>query len=58
MKSTDWLPWDHIAIANLKHFLSGMFHRISKAYLREYLDEFCYRFNYFLNEEINFYEHE
>lgn len=40
-----WLPWVHIAIANLKRFLLGTFHGVSGAHLQEYLDEFCYRFN-------------
>lgn len=44
-KATEWLPWVHIAIANLKRFLLGTFHGTSKAYLQEYLNEFCYRFN-------------
>lgn len=40
-----WLPWVHIAIANLKRFLLGTFHGISLKYVQQYLDEFCYRFN-------------
>ena len=44
-EATEWLPWVHIAIANLKRFLLGTFHGTSKAYLQEYLNEFCYRFN-------------
>ena len=40
-----WLPWVHIAIANLKRFLLGTYHGVSSKYLQEYLDEFCYRFN-------------
>lgn len=40
-----WLPWVHIAIANLKRFLLGTYHGVSEHYLQEYLDEFCYRFN-------------
>ena len=43
--TTEWLPWVHIAIANLKRFLLGTFHGTSKAYLQDYLNEFCYRFN-------------
>ena len=43
--ATEWLPWVHIAIANLKRFLLGTFHGTSKTYLQEYLNEFCYRFN-------------
>jgi ISXO2-like transposase domain len=40
-----WLPWVHIAIANLKRFLLGTYHGVSGFHLQEYLDEFCYRFN-------------
>ena len=41
----EWLPWVHIAISNLKTFLLGTFHGVSRKYLQEYLNEFCYRFN-------------
>lgn len=41
----EWLPKVHVAIANLKRFLLGTFHGISLAYVQEYLNEFCYRFN-------------
>lgn len=40
-----WLPWVHIAIANLKRFLLGTYHGVSGFHLQKYLDEFCYRFN-------------
>ncbi len=40
-----WLPWVHVAIANLKRFLLGTYHGVSPEHLQEYLDEFCYRFN-------------
>lgn len=43
--ASEWLPWVHVAIANLKRFLLGTFHGISQDYLQEYLNEFCYRFN-------------
>ncbi len=43
--SNEWLPWVHIAIANLKRFLLGTFHGTSKRCLQDYLNEFCYRFN-------------
>jgi hypothetical protein len=39
-KATEWLPWVHIAITNLKRFLLGTFHGTSKTYLQEYLNEF------------------
>lgn len=41
----EWLPWVHIAIGNLKTFLLGTFHGVTRKYLQEYLNEFCYRFN-------------
>ncbi|MGH8601894.1 MAG: IS1595 family transposase [Gammaproteobacteria bacterium] len=44
-QASEWLPWVHIAIANLKRFLLGTFHGVSAKYVQEYLDEFCYRFN-------------
>ncbi len=44
-QASTWLPWVHIAIANLKRFLLGTFHGVSAKYLQEYLNEFCYRFN-------------
>ncbi len=40
-----WLPWVHVAIANLKRFILGTYHGVSPQHLQEYLDEFCYRFN-------------
>ncbi len=43
--ANEWLPWVHIAIANLKRFLLGTYHGTSKRYLQDYLNEFCYRFN-------------
>jgi len=45
IKVDEWLPWVHIAIGNLKAFLLGTFHGVTRKYLQEYLDEFCYRFN-------------
>jgi hypothetical protein len=39
------LPLIHIAIGNLKTFLLGDFHGVSRKYLQEYPDEFSYRFN-------------
>ena len=41
----EWLPWVHIAIANLKKFLLGTFYGVSQHYVQEYLNELCYRFN-------------
>lgn len=39
------LPWVHIAISNAKRFLLGTYHGVSRHYLQDYLNEFCYRFN-------------
>lgn len=41
----EWLPWVHVAIANLKRFILGTFHGTSRVYIQEYLNEFCYLFN-------------
>lgn len=39
------LKWVHIAIANAKRTLLGIYHKIKRAYLQNYLDEFCYKLN-------------
>ena len=39
------LKWVHIAIANAKRTLLGIYHRINGEYLQAYLDEFCYKLN-------------
>ena len=39
------LKWVHIAIANLKRNLLGIYHKIKGEYLQRYLDEFCYKLN-------------
>jgi hypothetical protein len=39
------LPWVHIAIGNTKCLLLDVFHDIEPAYLQNYLNEFCYKFN-------------
>jgi len=46
------LKWVHIAIANLKRTLLGIYHKINGKYLQLYLDEFCYKLNrrYFGNQ--------
>jgi hypothetical protein len=46
------LQWVHIAIANLKRNLLGVYHRINEEYLQNYLHEFCYKLNrrYFGNK--------
>lgn len=44
-QAMEWLPKVHLIIANLKRFLLGTFHGVSRRYLFEYVDEFIYRFN-------------
>jgi transposase-like protein len=44
-QASQWLPWVHIVISNLKRFLLGTYHGISHRYVQEYLNEFTYRFN-------------
>jgi hypothetical protein len=44
-ETAKWLPWVHIAIANLKRFLLGTYHGVSGEKLQRYLNEFFYRFN-------------
>lgn len=39
------LPWVHIAISNAKSLFKDMYHGIKEAFLQEYLNEFCYKFN-------------
>ena len=39
------LKWVHIAIANAKRNLLGVYHKIKGRYLQLYLDEFCYKLN-------------
>lgn len=39
------LKWVHIAIANLKRTLLGIYHKINGKYLQLYLDEFCFKLN-------------
>lgn len=39
------LRWVHIAIANLKRNLLGIYHRVNEEYLQNYLHEFCYKLN-------------
>jgi transposase-like protein len=39
------LPWVHTIFSNLKTWLRGTFHGVSKKHLDSYLQEFVYRFN-------------
>lgn len=38
-------PWSHAVFSNLKSWLAGTFHGVSRKHLARYLDEFSYRFN-------------
>lgn len=38
-------PWVHVAISNAKKKLLGLHHQINDAYMQNYLNEFCYKFN-------------
>ena len=40
-----WLPVVHHTISNLKRYLMGTFHGVSKEYLQKYRDEFAFLFN-------------
>lgn len=39
------LKWVHIAIANAKRNFLGVYHKIKRKYLQNYLDEFVYKLN-------------
>lgn len=39
------LTWVHTIISNAKRSLLGVHHMVSKKYLQNYLDEFCYKAN-------------
>lgn len=41
----DMLQHLHTAISNMKAFLNGTYHGVTKAHLQEYLDEFDFRYN-------------
>jgi transposase-like protein len=43
--STKILPWSHTVFGNLKTWLRGTFHGVSRKHLQRYLDEFVYRFD-------------
>jgi len=43
--SSKALPWVHTAIANAKRLFLGIYHCISRKYIQNYLNEFCYKFN-------------
>jgi hypothetical protein len=44
-KTKGTLNWVHIAIANAKRNFLGVYHKIKRKYLQNYLDEFVYKLN-------------
>ena len=44
-RSAKLLPWSHVLFSNLKSWLRGTFHGVSKKHMPRYLDEFTYRLN-------------
>jgi len=44
-RSVRLFPWSHAVFSNLKSWLRGTFHGVSRKHLPRYLDEFAYRFN-------------
>jgi transposase-like protein len=44
-RSAKILPWSHVLFSNLKSWLRGTFHGVSKKHMPRYLDEFSYRLN-------------
>jgi len=44
-KNSQNFPDIHNVILNIKSWIRGIHHRISKKHLQKYLDEFCFRFN-------------
>lgn len=44
-KAHEKLPWVHATISNAKRQFLGVHHSIGKAYLQNYLNEFCYKLN-------------
>jgi transposase-like protein len=54
-RSAQILPWAHTVFSNLKAWLWGTFHGVSRKHLHRYLQEFAYRFNRRWLEEDLFY---
>jgi len=44
-EATAKLPWVHTMIANAKRTFLGIHHSMSRGYLQNYLNEFCYKVN-------------
>jgi transposase-like protein len=49
-RSVKLFPWSHAVFSNLKSWLRGTYHGVSRKYLPRYLDEFSFRFNHRANE--------
>ena len=43
--NSNFLKWIHVMISNIKSNIEGTYHGLDNRYLRNYLDEFCSRFN-------------
>jgi len=39
------LKWVHIVITNAKNMCKGVFHKMNREFLQNYLNEFCYKLN-------------
>ena len=44
-RSAEILPWAHTVFSNLKTWIRGTFHGVSRKHLQRYLEEFTYRFD-------------
>jgi transposase-like protein len=49
-RGVELFPWSHAVFSNLKSWLRGTYHGVSRKYLPRYLDEFSFRFNHRGNE--------
>ena len=49
-RSAEILPWAHTVFSNLKTWIRGTFHGVSRKHLQRYLEEFNYRFDRRWNE--------
>lgn len=45
-KAVRLFRWSHAVFSNLKPWLRGTYHGVSRKYLPRYLDEFAFRFNH------------
>ena len=50
-RSAKLMPWSHTVFSNLKAWIRGTFHGVSRKHLQRYLDEFVYRFDRRWKEE-------